>query len=303
MRAVPRDPKYLWHDRALAVAVAALAATWGRLPWRAAQRTGAAFGLAAWHLTRFVAGRDRRRALAHLEIAFPEISPEARKRLARASFRHLGITLGECLHLLRRDAECLKSRVRMEGWERLEAARAAGRPIVILTGHCGNWEVLAAALSIHGLPLAAVARSLDEQGLQKMLGGLRARFGTATIERGREGAARQLLGALRSGTALGMLIDQDTQVEGVWVPFFGRPAFTPVGAAKIALKQKAAVFPVFIERVADGSHLATIHPEMVLPTDATEATAAMTLEIEQQIRRVPEQWVWIHRRWKRQPVG
>ncbi len=100
-----------------------------------------------------------------------------------------------------------------------------------------------------------------------------------------------------------MLIDQDTQVEGVWVPFFGRPAFTPVGAAKISLKQKAAVFPAFIERVEGRSHRATIHPEMTLPEDATEATAAMTLEIEQQIRRVPEQWVWIHRRWKRQPAG
>ncbi|HXU30151.1 MAG TPA: lysophospholipid acyltransferase family protein [Thermoanaerobaculia bacterium] len=299
---MPRNPKYLWHDRALAVVVAVLAATWGRLPWRAAQRFGAGFGLVAWNLSRIVAGRDRRRALAHLEIAFPELPLEERQKLARASFRHLGITLGECLHLLRRDAESLKSHVALEGWERIESARAAGRPIVILTGHCGNWEVLAAALSIHGLPLAAVARSLDEPGLQKMLAGLRARFGTATIERGREGAARQLLGALRNGTALGMLIDQDTQVEGVWVPFFGRPAFTPVGAAKIALKQKAAVFPVFIERVAGGSHRATIHPEMMLPADATEATAAMTLEIERQIRRVPEQWVWIHRRWKRQPA-
>ncbi len=281
---MPRDPKNLWHDRALAFAVGALASTWGRLSWRVAQRFGAGFGLFAW------------------QIAFPDLPAEERRMLARASFRHLGVTLGECLHLLRRDAESLKSQVVLEGWPLLEAARTAGRPIVILTGHCGNWEVLAAALSVHGLPLAAVARSLDEPGLQKMLAGLRARFGTATIERGSDGAARQLLGALRKGTALGLLIDQDTQVEGTWVPFFGRPAFTPVGAAKIAIKQKAAVFPTFIERLADGSHRATVHPEMALPDDPTEATAAMTVEIERQIRKVPEQWVWVHRRWKRQPT-
>ena len=98
-----------------------------------------------------------------------------------------------------------------------------------------------------------------------------------------------------------MLIDQDTKVEGVWVPFFGRPAFTPVGAAKIALKQRAAVVPVFIERLPDGEHLARYHPPLDLPDDPQAATALMTAKIEEQIRRHPEQWVWMHRRWRRQP--
>jgi KDO2-lipid IV(A) lauroyltransferase len=135
-----------------------------------------------------------------------------------------------------------------------------------------------------------------------MLAGLRERFGTPTIARGTEGAARQLLITLRRGGALGMLIDQDTKVDGVWVPFFGRPAFTPVGAAKIALRQKTAVIPTFIERLPQGRHLATFHPPLDLPGDPQEATALMTEKIEEQVRKHPEQWVWIHRRWRRQPA-
>ena len=98
-----------------------------------------------------------------------------------------------------------------------------------------------------------------------------------------------------------MLIDQDTKVEGVFVEFFGRPAWTPVGAAELALRFDAAVLPTFIERRADGSHRAVIHPELPLPTDPTAATALMSAAIEAQIRAHPEQWVWLHRRWRRRP--
>jgi KDO2-lipid IV(A) lauroyltransferase len=90
-------------------------------------------------------------------------------------------------------------------------------------------------------------------------------------------------------------------MEGVWVPFFGRLAYTPVGAAKIALKQRAAVVPVFIERLENGHHLVRFQPPLDLPDDPREATALMTARIEEQIRRRPEQWVWMHRRWRRQP--
>src|SRR6202035_3390432 len=120
-------------------------------------------------------------------------------------------------------------------------------------------------------------------------------------ERGSEGAARQILGTLRRGGALGMLIDQDTKVDGVWVPFFGRPAFTPVGAAKIALRQRARVIAVFIERLPDGSPLARAVPPLDLPADPREATARMTAVVEEQIRRRPEQWAWMHRLGRRQP--
>jgi Kdo2-lipid IVA lauroyltransferase/acyltransferase len=281
----------------LRAALRSLTATLGRLPWRTAQRVGAGIGTLAWSLSR----RDRRRALEHLALAFPEMPEPERVRLARDCFRHHGTTLGECLHLFHARCEELESLVEVRGWEEVEKVREEGRPILILTGHCGNWELLAAVINCRGLGMAVVARILDEPGLQRMLAGLRERFGTRTIARGTEGAARQLLTTLRRGGALGMLIDQDTKVEGVWVSFLGRPAFTPSGAAKIALRQRTAVLPTFIERLPGGRHLATVHPPLDLPDDITEATARMTEKIEEQVRRRPEQWVWMHRRWRRQP--
>jgi len=275
----------------------ALAALVGGLAWPRAQALGRGIGRLGWAL----AARDRRRTLEHLAVAFPELPASERLHLARASFRHFGAMLTECLWMRRRDAAEVLRRVALEGWPEVESARGEGRPVLIVTGHCGNWELLAAALNARGLGMAVVARELEDPGLQSALLGLRSRFGTRTIVRGTRSAARDLLRTVRSGGALGMLIDQDTRVEGVWVPFFGRPAWTPVGAAEIALRLSAAVLPTFIERRPDGSHLAIVHPALELPADPLAATAAMTARIEEQIRRVPEQWVWLHRRWRRQP--
>lgn len=269
------------------------------LPWGPAQALGRGLGRGVWHL----AGRDRRRALEHLAIAFPELSPERRGALGKDSFRHLGVTLAEVLWLMGRDCRAVDAHLELRGWEVVEAVRAEGRPMVILTGHCGNWELLAAALNCRGLEMAVVARALDDEPLQGRLLALRARFGTRTIERSAPGAARQLLATLRGGGALGMLIDQDIEAGGVWVPFFGRLAHTPAGAARIALRQDARVVPVFVERRPDGSHLGTILPPLELPDDELDATAVMTRTIEEQIRRRPEQWVWMHRRWRRRPPG
>jgi len=268
-----------------------------RVDWRDAQRFGRAVGGAAWRL----AGRDRERTLAHVGQALPQLAANERERLGRASFVHFGTMLGECLWLASRDAAELGRHVALEGWEEVARARAARRPVLILTGHCGNWELLAAALNARGLGMAVVARELDDPGLQGALLDLRGRFGTRTIVRGTPGAARELLRTLRSGGALGMLIDQDTRVEGVWVDFLGRPAWTPSGAADIALRFGAAVLPTFIERLADGSHRARIAPALELAGDPQAATQQMSDAIAAQIRRVPEQWVWMHRRWRRQP--
>jgi KDO2-lipid IV(A) lauroyltransferase len=275
-----------------------LSSTLGRLSWGGSQRAGRAIGTLGWTLSR----RDRRRALDHLALAYPEMPEAERLRLGRDCFRHLGTVLGECLHLFHRDCAFVGTVVEIEGFEVVEAVRREGRPLVLFTGHCGNWELLGAAVNCRGVAMTVVARSLDEPEQQERLAALRARFGTPTIERGEDGAVRQLLATLRRGGALGMLIDQDSgKMDGVWVPFFGRPAFTPIGAAKIALKQRAAVVPVFIERLETGHHRVRFQPALDLPADPVEATALMTARIEEQIRRNPEQWVWMHRRWRRQP--
>lgn len=276
-----------------------LAAWLGRRELATAQRCGRALGRLTWRLAR----RDRRRAILHLRIAFPELSGAELRALARRAFLHLGCQLAETLHLAGRTCSDVERYVDVEGWERVGALRAAGRPIVVLTGHCGNWELLAALINCRGLGMEVVGRRLEDPGLQELLLAVRRRFGTETIERGEAGSARRLLATARQGGALGVLIDQDIRAESVFVPFFGRPANTPVGPAKLALRLGAAVVPSFIERLPDGRHRAVFHPPLDLPPDPTAATAAMTRAIEEQIRRVPEQWVWMHRRWRRQPTA
>lgn len=283
----------------LPVLVRSYSLLFGLLPRSAALAIGRSLGRLAWALS----GRDRRRALEHLALALPELPETGRRELARAAFLHAGTSLAELLHFLKRDRSEILRHVQVRGWEEVEAARASRRPILILTGHCGSWELIGTVLHHGGVPPAAIARPLDDPSLQRLLVDLRSHLGTTTIARGTRGSARQLLEVLRGGGALAMLIDQDTKVDGVWVPFFGRPAFTPVGAAEIALRQNAQVIPSFIERLPEGDHLVTFHPALDLPSDPREATALMTAKIEEQVRKRPEQWVWWHKRWRRQPAA
>jgi KDO2-lipid IV(A) lauroyltransferase len=297
----PRAPRRAGavRTRLLRAGLQALAVLVGSLSWRGAQRVGRAIGRAGWALSR----RDRRRALDHLAFAFPYLPPADRAALARAAFLHQAMNAAEALHVLRRGLGDVASWVEVQGWEHVEEARAGGRPLVVLMAHCGNWELAGGAFALRGLPLSGVAREMSDPALHALVVAVRRAFGSATIARGGPAAARQLLEVLRRGGALAILIDQDTRVDGVWVPFFGRPAFTPVGAARLALRRRAAVLSAFDERRADGSHLVRIHPALDLPPDETAATALMTAAIEEQIRRVPEQWVWWHKRWRRQPPG
>jgi len=268
-----------------------------RLEWSDAQAFGRILGRLAWRLSR----RDRARAVDHLALAFPDLDPNSRRRLAHASFEHLGVMLAELLFLSRRGRDEIERRVEIEGWEEIEATRATRRPLLVVSGHCGSWELIHAVFNARGVGMSVVARGLDDLRLQETLIALRGSFGTTTVVRGAPDSARELLRALRSKGALAMLIDQDTAVEGVWVDFFGRPAWTPAGAAELAARFRARVHPVFSERLPDGRHRVRVLPALELPPDTREATQAMTAEIERQVRRVPAQWVWMHRRWRRQP--
>ena len=296
--ATPTRTRHAWRDRLLLRPLAWLLTAFFRdLSWEEAQAAGARLGRLLWHLSR----RDRRRALDHLALAFPELDARRRRDIARATFDHLGTTLAECLHLADKESASVLRRVASTGWEAIDEAKRQGRPVLVVTGHCGNWELLAAWLGCRGLPLHVVARRLEDPYLDRLLLSLRARFGSTTIQRGEAGSARALLRAVRGSGGLGMLIAQDTRVDGDWVPFFGRPAFTPLGAADLALRFDAAVVTAFIERQDDGHHQVTIEPTGPLPTDPVVATAALTAAIERQVRRRPEQWVWFHRRWRTKP--
>ena len=183
----------------------------------------------------------------------------------------------------------------------LELLRS-GRGLVAFTAHCGNWEWMAYCLTKRGVPLSVLQRERNEEHLNEFITRTRASAGIRTIDRGSTGAARELVASLRGGRMLGFLIDQTIRAESVNVPFFGKPALTPIGPAKLAIRMRAPVVSVFAERRGDKHHVRfTEIIETSSNDDPIALTALITQEIEEQIRRAPEQWVWMHERWRERP--
>jgi KDO2-lipid IV(A) lauroyltransferase len=179
--------------------------------------------------------------------------------------------------------------------------------VIFVTGHIGNWELLAALVARRGYDASVVATPVYDERLDQRLVAARAVHGVETIRRGSASAARQLLSSLRRNAVLGMLIDQDTDVDGAFVPFFGRLAHTPVGAAALALRTDARVICGFLVREGASRHRLVLQgPVELVRTgdsdhDVVENTARLTEMIERHIRAHPDQWIWFHRRWKRRP--
>ena len=247
--------------------------------------------------------RDRDRSLVHLRIAFPQLGDDDIRSIARGCFIHLAVSVCEYLHLIRRGPEAAGDYLDIEGWEHVARAQNGSRGVLVVTGHCGNWELLGPAFRNLDTPLAAIVRSFEEGWVDDAASEYRSRLGTQVIRRGESGSARQLLKIFRGGGNLLVLIDHDIRASSVWVPFFGKLAHTAVGPAQMALRHSLVVIPAFCERRASGRHTIRFHSPLDLPADETAATALMTRAVEEQIRRVPEQWTWMHRRWRRRPEG
>lgn len=225
-------------------------------------------------------------------------------RLGRRCFEHLGMNLVEACVLLFRTPATLLARVDVAGLEHLKAAAAEGKGILVLSAHYGNWELLVASHALTGLPASIVVRPLDDPLLDRVVMRLRARTGVELI--GKRRGLRDIVEALRRGRMVGVLLDQNaSRAEGVFVPFFGHPASTSRSLAVISLRTGAPVLPMFIRRQADGRHLLEIGPALPAPAagDVVGYTASFNRAIEEATRRAPEQWFWIHRRWKTQPAG
>jgi KDO2-lipid IV(A) lauroyltransferase len=269
-----------------------------RLPLRTGQRLGRGLGTVAWHVLR----RERRRALVHIAIAFPEWPAEEQRETIRRMFQHLGMSLFEMLWLPNLDAKRFAATTTHEGLEPALAALRAGG-VVAFTGHVGTWEWVAHSVARLGMPLTVLQRERREGGLGELITRIRAGVDIVTIDRGSAGGAKEMLQALRRGRALAFLIDQNIRAESVKVPFFGRPALTPIGPAKLAIRAGATIVPIFIHRREDGTH----HVRFLEPIatargdDPVALTARMTKIIEEEIRRAPEQWVWMHERWRERP--
>jgi KDO2-lipid IV(A) lauroyltransferase len=191
----------------------------------------------------------------------------------------------------------------MEGGEHFKTAAAQGRGVLILTAHYGNWELLAAAHGLTGLPLSIVIRPLDHPLLDDLAARFRRRSGAELIIKRQ--AVREVLQALRRQRMVGVLLDQNaTRAEGVFVPFFGVPASTSKGLAVLALRTGAPVVPVFLRRDPDRrGHRMDVGAPIPPPTDGDVATYTATFNqvLEAAIRRAPEQWLWMHARWRTQP--
>ncbi|MBI3609723.1 MAG: lysophospholipid acyltransferase family protein [Nitrospirae bacterium] len=248
--------------------------------------------------------KERRRALHHLRSALGgERSPEDCRRIALESFRNLGKTFFEVLTLDRLTRDEIDRLVRFEGEESLKAAAALGRGVIFITGHIGNWELLAMAVAAR-YPLAVVAAPIYDPRVEKIIVRLRAAHGVETLIRNSPGYLRRLIAMLRRGGVAGLLIDQDTKTEGVFVPFFHREAYTPTGAASLAFRTGAAVVAGFILRDSTDRHRVILQGPLTLTRsgemeqDIRNETARFTKMIENQIRKTPEQWIWMHRRWR-----
>jgi KDO2-lipid IV(A) lauroyltransferase len=274
------------------------------MPLGVARWLGVRFGtLAFW-----VARGERRKALKSLAQAFPEKTEAERLVLARACFRHLGAAMFEvgCTAALARE---LKPLVAWPQEDRrvLEAALARGKGVVFVSGHVGNWELLARRVASEGFPCQSIAKETSDPRLTALVERFRARGGVRSIWRGQEGAARHMLRTLKNGEILGLLIDQDTKVQSFFVPFFGELAATPRAAADLAIRTGAAVVVGFCQREENGYRLSM--EEVPLPAEqdreaaALALTASLSQRIEAAIRRAPEQWVWMHQRWKTRPEG
>ena len=277
----------------------------GMLPRPLAVSLGLGLGRIAYTF----GGRLRRTGARNLQLAFPEMSEKERASILRGCFANLGRLLGEFSRLSRATPESLRSMIECEGIENLEAARAAGRGVILFTGHLGAWELSSFALSAFGYPMSFLARRIDNPKVEKIIERTRTRFGNRSIDK--RSAARPILRTLRAGGTVGILVDLNTHPhEAIFVDFFGIPASTTSGLATLALRTGAAVLPVFIPWDEERRRFVLrVDPPLNIERTGDEAedvnrlTSLFTSIIESYVRRFPGQWLWIHRRWNTRPAG
>lgn len=292
------------RHRLEAAAVRSLRAGLGLLPHAAARSLGRGLGALAWHLDR----RHRRVAVDNLALALPELTAAERLRIARGCFRHFGGALFDTLSAHRFDLVELCRRTTHEDWMPLIAARQAAAPrgVFVMTAHLGMWEHAAHALGGWSGPVHVVGRPLDNPWLDRDLTELRSRFGNRLLTK--RGAVRRMIRAIDAGETVALLIDQRVQPqEGIELPFFGRPAWSTPFLASLSLRLGVPVVPGFGFPEPGGRYRVRlrepIHPPPGRADDDEEAVRELTARylaaMEAEIRLQPEQWLWMHRRWRR----
>jgi len=287
---------------------AALLVLWGlrSLPRPWARRVGAWLGFLVYVLHR----RLRRVGKRNLELAFPQASPADRQRILRGEFRQLGWLLAEFARFPRYTPQNIEQVIIYDGYENFRRAVARGKGVLYLTAHMSAWELGSFSHSLHGYPVAYLARPLDNSLVDALINRYRCLWGNLAIAR--RNSTRVVLQQLRQGGAVGMLVDQNVMLEdgAVFVDFLGIPAATTAGPARIALRTGAAVVPALVlwDAKLEKYRLRFEPPLELIRTgdleqDVLTNTARFTLVIESYVRRFPDQWLWVHRRWRTRPAG
>jgi KDO2-lipid IV(A) lauroyltransferase len=242
--------------------------------------------------------RERRIALLQLRYFLPEHSAA---RIARRTFAHAGITLLESLNL----APLLTPpypAIRCDNWSELESILKSPRPSIVLTGHTGNWDLLAAYAIARGMRVATIGREARSPILQDVLRGIRDGYGIQTIWRSDKSGIKKLLSLLKEGSNIAALIDQDTRVESLSIPFFSEPAKTPSSLITLGKKHNAQFATAFLFRTSRSSY--EVFTEVIDDSLSTEELLRVyNQRLETLIRRFPEQWVWFHKRWRTTAAG
>ncbi len=253
--------------------------------------------------------RLRRVGMRNLEIAFPEKGLGERRRILRSTFTTLGRQLAEFCLFPRYTRQNASRVILYEGFENFEAAQRRGKGVIFLTAHFGGWELSSFYHSLCGHLIHIVVRPLDNPYLNQLVDRYRTLHGAKTF--GKQDFARGLIAAMHAGEAVGILMDQNVMPSaGVFVDFFGRAACTAAGPARVALRTDAATLPAFTIWDAEiGRYRLHFDPPLTLvrsgddEADVVSNTALFTKVIEQYARKYPEQWLWVHRRWKTRPQG
>ncbi len=267
-------------------------------------------------LVKFVAlfiPRIKTVGMKNLSLAFPEKTIDEHKRILSGTFESLGRVLGELSQFHKYDPETLDDIIDLEldaeSIDLYQRVRKEQRGVILATGHFGNWEILVLSFAALYEPISYLARPLDNPKIEDALSSLRMKFGNTPINK--SNSAMTAVNVLKTKFGLGILADVNAHPrEGVFVPFFGIQACTPAGAATIAIRANAYIYPVACVWDKENSRYKFIHGKLLEVSktgdrkrDIVETTAAFTSELESLIRQYPEQWMWTHKRWKTRPPG
>jgi len=285
--------------------VVAVARCLGRLPRNLARLLAGGLAFTVY----WCFGKLRRVGERNLQMALPEISPKTRKEILRRVYIHLAWQLVEFCRMTRYTRENTRDWMRTEGLENYLRAQARGKGVLIVTGHLGAWELSSFYHSLMGHPMGMLIRRLDNRRLDDYVNRIRSLHGNFVLSK--DDFGRGLLSAMHTAGTVGILVDTNmTPPQGEFVKFFGIDACTGTGVAHIARKTGAAVLPGFMFwEQAEQKYVLRFGPEIEMPCTANRAadilagTQLCTSVLESWVRRYPDQWLWIHRRWKTRPKG